>query len=100
MNLSFNSTVTRVDTKPVPLSRPTPRYTESARANGIQGSVLVRVLVGEDGNVKSVRVVRGLPDGLTEEAITAARQTKFKPAMRDGKPVPFWVGLEINFNIR
>jgi TonB family protein len=95
-----NSTVTRVDTKPVPLSRPTPRYTEAARANGVQGSVLVRVLVGEDGNVKSVRVVRGLPDGLTEEAITAARQTKFKPAMKDGKPVPFWVGLEINFNIR
>jgi len=95
-----NSTVTRVDTKPVPLSRPTPRYTESARAKGIQGSVLVSVLVGEDGNVKSVRVVRGLPEGLTEEAIAAVRQIKFKPAMKDGKPVPFWVGLEINFNIR
>jgi hypothetical protein len=39
-------------------------------------------------------------DGLTEEAITAARQTKFKPAMKDGKPVPFWAGLEISFNIR
>jgi protein TonB len=62
--------------------------------------VLVRVLVDEDGNVKLIRVIRGLPDGLTEEAITAARQTKFKPAMKDGKPVPFWVGLEINFNIR
>ena len=95
-----NSIPTRVDTKPVPLNRPTPRYTASARANGVQGSVLVRVLVGEDGNVKISRVIRGLPDGLTEEAITAARQTKFKPAMKDGKPVPFWVGLEINFNIR
>jgi TonB family protein len=95
-----NSIPTLVDTKPVPLNRPTPRYTESARANGVQGSVLVRVLVGEDGNVKLIRVIRGLPDGLTEEAITAARQTKFKPAMKDGKPVPFWVGLEINFNIR
>lgn len=95
-----NSIPTRVDTKPVPLNRPTPRYTESARANGVQGSVLVRVLVGEDGNVKLIRVIRGLPDGLTEEAITTARQTKFKPAMKDGKPVPFWVGLEINFNIR
>jgi len=95
-----NSIPTSVDTKPVPLNRPRPRYTESARANGVQGSVLVRVLVDEDGNVKLIRVIRGLPDGLTEEAITAARQTKFKPAMKDGKPVPFWVGLEINFNIR
>ena len=92
--------VTTVDTKPVPLNRLTPRYTEAARANGVQGSVVVRVLVGEDGSVKSVRVVRGLPDGLTEEAMNVARQTKFKRAMKDGKPVPFWVGLEISFVIR
>ncbi len=91
---------TGVDTKPVPLNRPKPRYTELARTNGTQGSVLVRVLVGEDGDVKTVRVVRGLPDGLTEQAIAAARETKFKPATKDGKPVPFWVGLEITFVIR
>jgi TonB family protein len=95
-----NSIPTLVDTKPVPLKRQMPRYTELARAHGVQGSVLMRVLVGEDGNVKLVRVIRGLPDGLTEEAISAARQTTFKPAMKDGKPVPFWVGLEMNFNIR
>jgi len=89
-----------VDTRPVRLSSPAPRYTEAARANGTQGSVLMRVLVGEDGTVKSVRVTRGLPDGLTEQAIEVARQTKFKPAMKDGKPVPLWVGLEISFNLR
>jgi len=92
--------VTSVDTKPVPLNSPRPRYTEAARANDVQGSVLVRVLVGEDGSVKSVRVVRGLPFGLTEEAMNVARETKFKPAMKDGKPVPYWVGLEISFNLR
>jgi hypothetical protein len=32
--------------------------------------------------------------------MNVARQTKFKPAMKDGKPVPLWVGLEIGFNIR
>ena len=95
-----NSSATRVDTKPVRLTSPQPRYTESARAKGVQGLVLMSVLVGVDGNVKSVRVIRGLPDGLTEEAMNVARQTKFKPAIKDGKPVPFWVGLEINFNIR
>ena len=94
------SAATRVDTKPVRLSAPNPRYTEAARANGIQGSVVLRVLVGEDGYVNAIRVVRGLPDGLTEQAIAAARLSKFKPAMKDGKPVPNWVVLEINFNIR
>jgi len=89
-----------VDTKPVRLSAPAARYTEEARAHGTQGMVILRVLVDEDGSVKAVRVVRGLPDGLTESAIAAARQTKFKPAMKDGKPVAYWIGLEINFNIR
>jgi hypothetical protein len=58
----------------------------------------VRVLVGEDGSVKSVRVVRGLPVGLTEEALIVARANQVQTAMKDGKPVPYWVGLEISFN--
>ena len=90
----------KVDTRPVRLNSPTPRYTEAARADSIQGSVTLRVLVGEDGNVSDVRVIRGLPDGLNEQAIAAARQTKFKPAMKDGKPVAYWVVLEMTFTIR
>ena len=89
-----------VDEKPVRLRAPTPQYTEAARANKTQGTVIMRVLVGADGDVKQVKVVRGLPDGLTEQAIAAARQAKFKPAMKDGKPVPYWVVIEMNFNIR
>jgi TonB family protein len=89
-----------VDEKPVRLRSPAPQYTEAARANKINGTVVLRVLVGTDGDVKQVRVVSGLPDGLNEKAIEAARQAKFKPAMKDGKPVPYWVGLEMNFNIR
>ena len=90
----------RVDTKPVRLSAPNPKYTEAARANGIQGSVVLRVLVGVDGNVNAIRVVRGLPDGLTEQAIAAVRLSKFKPATKDAKPVEFWIAVEINFNLR
>ena len=53
-----------------------------------------------DGDVRRVKVVSGLPDGLTEQAIEAARQAKFKPAMVDGKPVLYWVLLEMEFKIR
>jgi TonB family protein len=94
------SAASAVDEKPVRLRAPTPRYTEAARANKTQGIVLMRVLVGADGDVKQVKVVSGLPDGLTEQAIEAARQAKFKPAMKDGKPVPYWVVLQMGFNIR
>jgi len=89
-----------VDERPVRLRAPVPRYTEAARANNIQGTVILRALVSADGDVQQVRVVRGLPDGLTEQAIAATREAKFKPAMKDGKPVPCWVAIEMNFNLR
>ncbi len=94
------SAPSNVDEKPVRLRAPTPRYTEAARTNKIQGTVTMRVWVGADGDVKQVKVVRGLPDGLTEQAIEAARQAKFKPAIKDGKPVPYWVLLQMEFNLR
>jgi TonB family protein len=89
-----------VDTKPVRLNTPAPQYTEAARANRTQGTVILRVLVNQDGNVDAVRVVRGLPDGLTEQAIDVARRSKFKAATKDGKAVAYWAALEMTFILR
>jgi TonB family protein len=89
-----------VDTKPVLLSRIRPQYTDAARENKVSGVVVVRVLVDETGEVKRVNVVRSLPDGLTETAVEAARKSKFRPAMKDGKPVAYYVLLNIEFNLR
>ena len=91
---------TSVDQQPVLLNNPQPRYTEEARKNKIQGTVLVRVLIGSDGTVKRVVVVRPLPDGLDEQAIQAAYQLRFKPAMKSGQPVSFWKPVAIEFNLR
>jgi TonB family protein len=91
---------TSVDTRPIPLNSPQPRYTEKARNNKIEGSVTLRVLVGADGLVNQVRVVRGLPDGLDEQAIQAAYQLRFKPAMKAGKPVAYWLPVIVEFNLR
>lgn len=88
-----------VDKKPVPLNRPRPNYPSRAINKKIEGDIHVRVLVGEDGTVKQARVTRGLPEGLTEEAINAVYQVKFKPAMKDGKPVPYWVVIEVQFRL-
>jgi TonB family protein len=90
---------TSVDQKPELLNRPRPNYTEEARKNGIQGIVVVRVLVGADGAIKRVYIERGLPDGLNEEAIRAAYQLRFRPAMKDGKPVAFWHPVQIEFHL-
>lgn len=89
-----------VDRKPKLLNVPKPRYTEQARHNRVEGVVIARVLVGADGLPKQVRIVRGLPDGLDEEALRAAFTLRFEPAIKAGKPVAFWVPVEIEFNLK
>ena len=97
---SGGAPATSVDTRPVPLNYPVPRFTEEARKNKIQGIVKARVLIGADGQVKQVKITRGLPDGLDEQAIQAAYQMRFKPAMKNGQPTAFWQAVDIEFNLR
>jgi protein TonB len=88
---------TNVDSRPVALNSPRPNYTNVARANHTEGTVVLRALVGSDGLIKRIVVAKGLPDGLNEEAIRAAEQLRFKPAIKGGQPVAFWLALEIAF---
>ncbi len=81
------------------LSKPEPQYTEEARKNQITGTVTLRAVFSSSGQVTGIRAVSGLPYGLTERAIGAAKQIKFVPAMKDGHPVSMWMQLEYNFNL-
>lgn len=68
------------------LSLPSPNYTRAARSAKAGGSVLVRVLLDEAGNVISANATTGHPL-LTREAESAARRSKFKPVTISGSPV-------------
>jgi TonB family protein len=81
------------------ISKPEPQYTEDARKNQIVGTVVLKVVFASNGSVTNIRTVSGLPYGLTERAIAAARQIKFVPATKDGHPVSMWMQLEYNFNL-
>lgn len=81
------------------LSRPEPQYTEEARKNQISGTIVLRVVFSSNGTVTNIRTVSGLPYGLTERAMAAARQIKFAPATKDGRPVSQYIQLEYNFNL-
>ncbi|HEY0726529.1 MAG TPA: TonB family protein [Pyrinomonadaceae bacterium] len=81
------------------ISKPEPQYTEDARKNQIVGTVVLKVVFSSNGTVTNIRTVSGLPYGLTERAIAAARQIKFQPATKDGHPVSMWMQLEYNFNL-
>ena len=81
------------------LLKPEPQYTEEARRNQIEGTVILRVVFSSSGEVVQIRAVRTLPFGLTERAIAAARQIKFVPAMKGGHPVSVFMQLEYNFHL-
>jgi len=89
---------TEVDVKARLLAKPEPGYTADARKNEISGTVILIALLAKTGQVQIIRVVSGLPYGLTEQAINAARQIKFTPALIDGTPVSMWMRLEYNFS--
>jgi TonB family protein len=89
----------QVDTKAVTVMKPDPSYTEVARQNRIEGTVVLKVVFSSDGSVVNIRTVTALPYGLTEQAIEAARKMKFIPAVKDGKFVSSWMQLEYNFNL-
>jgi TonB family protein len=88
-----------VDSKALLTERPKPSYTDSARTNNVQGTVVLRVVLSADGSVGSISAVRGLPNGLTEQAIAAARRIRFVPAKKDGRPVSVAVTVEYNFSV-
>lgn len=75
------------------------KYTEAARQNRVQGTVVVSVVFTADGRVSGARVSRGLPDGLNDEAIKAAQKIKFRPAMKNGQPVSVRMAIEFTFNL-
>lgn len=74
-------------------------YTKEARDQGVEGIVVLNVVFTGDGKVTNIRVVRGLPHGLTENAISAAQKIKFNPALKDGKPVSIRGNLEYTFKL-
>jgi protein TonB len=88
-----------VDVKAEITAKPEPGYTREARRVGVQGLVVLKVLLLGDGKIDRVRVVRRVPYGLTENAIFAACEIKFKPALKGGQPVSQWATVEYAFRL-
>jgi TonB family protein len=81
------------------LSKPAPAYTEEARAQRVEGEVSLEVEFTADGQVRVLRVVRGLGYGLDEMAAQAAQRIRFRPATSKGVPVDFRATLTILFRL-
>ncbi|MCA9547001.1 MAG: energy transducer TonB [Myxococcales bacterium] len=90
-----------VDEPPRPLLSPPPRYPPTARADGIQGRVVVALLVGADGQVEQVQVEQAEPPGVFDgAAVQAVRRWRFQPATYQGRAVRAWARQAVRFDLR
>lgn len=95
--------LTDYDTPPVPILHPMPVYPEKFRKSGIQGVVVLEVIVLKDGTVGDARVTKSLmaePGGLDDEALLTIKQWKFKPALYNEKPVKAKVTVPMSFSLK
>lgn len=77
------------------------KYPQEAVDNGIQGRVTVKFVVSSDGSVKWAEVVRGVHPVLDEEAVrVVSALPKWKPGKQNGKPVPVWFFVPVNFKLK
>jgi TonB family protein len=81
------------------ISKPKPDYTSEARELKIDGEVRLEVLFTAGGQVHVIKVVQGLGHGLDEQAVRAAEQIKFKPALHEGQPVDSAAVVHIVFQL-
>lgn len=75
-------------------------YTEDARRRGVEGDVVLEIVVRRDGSVGSVRVLQSLGSGLEQRAIDAVKQWRFTPATRFGTSVDVVVEVAVGFKLR
>jgi TonB family protein len=79
---------------------PDPIYPEEARLARIQGVVILQTIIDALGKVNDIKVLKGLPSGLSEAAVEAVSRWQFNPATLDGKPVAVYYMVTITFSVQ
>ena len=90
-----------VESEPQPL-RPIQSYLiypESAKAAGLQGSVLLKALIDASGVVRKVEVMHALNPVLDSAAVQTIRRVRFSPALQNGSPIRVWYDTWIDFKL-
>lgn len=84
---------------PLPLFTPEAVYTPEARKAQINGKCLISLIVDRQDMPQNLRMLKALGHGLDQNARDAVSRYRFKPAMRDGEPVPVVITVEVNFQL-
>jgi protein TonB len=84
---------------PTVVSRVEPQYNEAARKARITGVVIVEAIINKEGRVEQVKVIKGLPMGLSDAAEEAVKGWRFRPGTLNGQPVEVIFNLTVNFTL-
>jgi TonB family protein len=75
-----------------------PAYPQEAKAAGVQGIVILEVIIDPMGDVADAHVIKSVPM-LDEPALEAVRQWRFTPTLLNGEPVPVVMTVTVNFRL-
>ncbi|HEY0946087.1 MAG TPA: energy transducer TonB [Opitutaceae bacterium] len=89
---------TKVDTPPVPVRTPPPKYPPDLRREGVSGACSVTIVIDTQGAVIDAEVAKASHEGFKQPSLDAIKQWKFKPAQKDGKTVKVRVTVPLVFN--
>jgi len=86
-------------TAPVLLYKAEPEYSDEARKAKLQGSVQLLIEIDEHGTPRNIGIRQGLGLGLDEKAIESVKRWRFRPATRNGHPIPSNALIEVFFRL-
>lgn len=85
--------------RPIPIITPEAEFSDEARRAKYQGVCMISVIIDAHGDPQNPRVIRSLGMGLDDKALDAVRKYRFKPALRQGRPVPVVITVAVNFRL-
>jgi TonB family protein len=90
----------KVEVKPMPVEIPTPEYPPLLRRAGIEGTTVIKALVGIDGSINDVEILKTSGNSiLDQEAFKAAKGAQFTPAKQRDQYVRVWVSIPFSFKL-
>ena len=82
------------------ISNPVPKYPESAKARGVQGTVEIDAIISAEGVPEELSVISSPDDELSKAAIEGVRQWRYRPTRLNGKPVAVETTIDVNFSLK
>jgi periplasmic protein TonB len=88
-----------VEVNPTPILSPKPAYPDLGVKAGVDGNVIVRALLDQEGRVKRTMILKSTNEIFNQPAIDAAQNWVFTPALMNGQPVKVWVTIPFKFKL-